>query len=141
MAFFRDLGGEPMPIIDPGEIKPAGAPSGVFVDNAQSLITRAIPRPTRADTRKAILAAIAEANRWGLTGIHDPGEDAETISIYEELARGGNYNLRNYVMLSDPGEPGTDRGAVHMAAHNERGRELFRRFARSLRTSPLARRV
>ena len=51
----------------------SGAPSGVFVDNAQSLIDRAIPRPTRADTRKAILAAIAECNRWGLTGVHDAG--------------------------------------------------------------------
>jgi predicted amidohydrolase YtcJ len=86
---------------------PTGAPSGVFVDNAMSLINRAIPAATRADTRKAILAAIAEANRWGLTGIHDPGEDAETIGIYEELAKAGSYNLRNYVMLSDPGEPGS----------------------------------
>jgi predicted amidohydrolase YtcJ len=86
---------------------PTGAPSGVFVDNAMALIDRAIPAPTRADTRKAILAAIAEANRWGLTGIHDPGEDAQTIGIYEELAKAGNYNLRNYVMLSDPGEPGS----------------------------------
>jgi len=83
------------------------APAGVFVDNAESLITRAIPAATRADKRKAILGAIAEANRWGLTGVHDAGEDAETVSVFEELARAGNYNLRNYVMLSDPGEPGS----------------------------------
>jgi predicted amidohydrolase YtcJ len=85
----------------------SGAPSGVFIDNAQSLIDAAVPAQSRADTRKAILAAIAECNRWGLTGIHDPGENAATISIYEELARAGNYNLRNYVMLSDPGDPGS----------------------------------
>ena len=85
----------------------SGAPSGVFVDNAQSLISRAIPASTRADKRRAILGAVAEANRWGLTGVHDPGEDAETIGIFEELAQAGNYNLRNYVMLSDPGEPGS----------------------------------
>jgi len=85
----------------------SGAPSGVFVDKAQSLIGRAVPEPTRADTRKAILAAIAESNRWGLTGVHDAGENAETIGIYEELAKAGSYNLRNYVMLSDPGEPGS----------------------------------
>jgi predicted amidohydrolase YtcJ len=83
----------------------SGAPSGVFVDNAEGLIGRAIPASTRAATRKAILAAIAEANRWGLTGIHDAGANAETIGIYEELAKAGNYNLRNYVMLSDPGQP------------------------------------
>jgi len=74
---------------------PSGAPSGVFVDNAKALVSRAVPEPTRANTRQAILAAVAEANRWGLTG------------IYEELARAGKYNLRNYVMLSDPGEPGS----------------------------------
>ncbi|HJQ11545.1 MAG TPA: amidohydrolase [Gemmatimonadaceae bacterium] len=82
-----------------------GAPAGVFVDNAQQLISRAIPAATRAETREAILAAIAEANRWGLTGVHDPGENAATISIYEELAKAGKYSLRNYVMISDPGEP------------------------------------
>ncbi|MDP9204760.1 MAG: amidohydrolase [Gemmatimonadota bacterium] len=86
---------------------PSGTPSGVFVDKAQSLVTRAIPAATRADTRTAILAAIAECNRWGLTGVHDAGEDAEAIGIYEELAKAGTYNLRNYVMLSDPGEPGS----------------------------------
>jgi predicted amidohydrolase YtcJ len=85
----------------------SGMPSGVFVDNAQNLIGRAIPAATRADTRRAILAAIVECNRWGLTGVHDAGENAETIGIYEELAKSGNYNLRNYVMLSDPGEPGS----------------------------------
>jgi predicted amidohydrolase YtcJ len=85
----------------------SGAPSGVFVDNAADLIYRAIPNPTRAETRKATLAAVAEANRWGLTGVHDPGENAETIAIFEELAKAGEYNLRNYVMLSDPGEPGS----------------------------------
>jgi predicted amidohydrolase YtcJ len=85
----------------------SGAPSGVFVDNAQSLIGRAIPASTPAEIRRAILAAIAECNRHGLTGIHDAGESAETIGIFEELAREGNYSLRNYVMLSDPGEPGS----------------------------------
>jgi predicted amidohydrolase YtcJ len=85
----------------------SGAPAGVFVDVAQRLISRAIPAPKRADTRKAILAAIAECNRWGLTGVHDAGESAEAIEVYEELARAGDYNLRNYVMLSDPGEPGS----------------------------------
>jgi predicted amidohydrolase YtcJ len=85
----------------------SGAPSGVFIDNAQILIDRAIPAATRDETRKAIIAAIAECNRWGLTGIHDAGEDAATIGIFEELAKAGSYNLRNYVMLSDPGEPGS----------------------------------
>jgi predicted amidohydrolase YtcJ len=81
----------------------SGAPSGVFVDNAEELIGKAIPESSSEEKRRAILAAIAECNRYGLVGIHDAGQDTATIRIYEELARDGNYNLRNYVMLSDPG--------------------------------------
>jgi len=76
-----------------------GAPSGVFVDRAMGLVTRAIPPASDDDLRAAILAAIAESNRWGLTGIHDAGADARIIGLYEELARAGRYNLRNYVMI------------------------------------------
>lgn len=82
---------------------PSGAPSGVFVDNAESLIDRAIPSSSRDEKRRAILAAIAECNRYGLTGIHDAGQDAATTAIYEQLAKAGEFNLRGYVMLSDPG--------------------------------------
>jgi predicted amidohydrolase YtcJ len=81
----------------------SGAPSGVFVDNAEELIGRAIPESSPEERRKAILAAIAECNRLGLVGIHDAGQDTATIRIYEDLAKEGNFNLRNYVMLSDPG--------------------------------------
>ena len=77
-----------------------GSPAGVFVDNAQGLVSRAIPAATKAQVREAILAAIAEANKWGLTGIHDAGASRRTIDIYESLAREGRYNLRNYVMVS-----------------------------------------
>jgi len=91
---------------------PSGAPSGVFVDNAKELVLRAVPPLSREQTREAVLAAIAECNRWGLTGIDDPGEDPQTVSVYEELARAGTYDLRNYVMLSDPG----DRAESSLAA-------------------------
>ncbi len=77
----------------------SGAPAGVFVDRAMGLVTRAIPPASDDELRAAILAAVAESNRWGLTGIHDAGADARTIGIYEELARAGRYNLRNYVMI------------------------------------------
>lgn len=79
---------------------PDRSPAGVFVDNAEGLIGRAIPPDTRAQTRSAILAAIAEANKGGLVGIHDAGQDRNTIDIYESLAREGKFNLRNYVLVS-----------------------------------------
>jgi len=77
----------------------AGAPTGVLIDAAQGIVGRVIPAPSRAELREQTLAAIAEANRWGLTGIHDAGVGAEGIAVYEALAREGRYNLRNYVMI------------------------------------------
>src|SRR5687767_15973004 len=76
-----------------------GAPSGVLVDRAMGLVARAIPPAPRDEVRAATLAAVKEANRWGLTGIHDAGVGRETIDVYEELAREGRYTLRNYVMI------------------------------------------
>jgi predicted amidohydrolase YtcJ len=76
-----------------------GAPSGVLVDGAMGLVTRVIPAPSKSELRAQTLAAIAEANRWGLTGIHDAGVGPDGIAVYEELAREGQYDLRNYVML------------------------------------------
>ncbi|HYD53889.1 MAG TPA: amidohydrolase, partial [Gemmatimonadaceae bacterium] len=78
-----------------------GEPTGVFVDNAEALVTRAQPAPTRDELRQAILAAVKEANRWGLVGVHDAGASRGTIDLYEELARAGQLDLRTYVMISD----------------------------------------
>ena len=77
----------------------AGNATGVLIDNAQGVVSRVIPAATRTELREQTLAAIAEANRWGLTGIHDAGVGAEGIAVYEELAKEGRYNLRNYVMV------------------------------------------
>lgn len=85
-----------------------GNPTGVLIDNAQPMVTRMIPGVSRDELRARVLAAIEEANRWGLTGIHDAGVGADTIDLYEQLAREGRYNLRNYVMI-DSGDATLDR--------------------------------
>ncbi|MHB1224037.1 MAG: amidohydrolase [Gemmatimonadaceae bacterium] len=79
----------------------SGAPTGVFVDNAQGIIGRVIPPLNRDQTRDALQAAIAEMHRWGLTGIHDAGAGRQTIDLYEELAKAGRLQLRTYVMIGD----------------------------------------
>jgi predicted amidohydrolase YtcJ len=77
----------------------AGEPTGVLVDAAMGLVGRRIPPMSRDAVRDATLAAIREVNRLGLTSVHDAGVDAGTVDVYEELARAGNYSLRNYVMI------------------------------------------
>jgi predicted amidohydrolase YtcJ len=78
-----------------------GNPAGVFVDNAQGLIDRAIPAPTRAQVKNAIKLAITEMHRWGLTGVHDAGASALVLELYEELGREGALDIRMYAMISD----------------------------------------
>ncbi len=77
----------------------SGTPTGVLVDGAQGVVGRMIPASSAAELREQTLAAIAELNRWGLTGIHDAGVSPEGIAVYEALAREGRYSLRNYVMI------------------------------------------
>ncbi len=86
----------------------AGNPSGVFVDRAMDLVSRRIPPLSEAQIEAAVRRAIAEANRWGLTGIHDAGVERRVIDVYERLARRGEFSLRNYVMLR-----GDDRTLAH----------------------------
>jgi predicted amidohydrolase YtcJ len=76
-------------------------PTGVFIDNAKELVERAIPAPSREDTRRAISAAITESHRWGLVGLHDAGESRATIDLMEEMAKAGQIPFRLYVMISD----------------------------------------
>jgi len=80
---------------------PDNSPSGVFVDNAEALVLRAVPPATRAQRMRAVLAGISEAQKWGLIGFHDVGASRGTIEIYEQLAREGRYDFRNYVLISD----------------------------------------
>jgi len=78
-----------------------GTPMGVLVDAAQGLVRRVVPPSSRDEQREEILAAIREMNRWGLTGVHDAGVGPATVDLYEELARAGRYDIRNYVMVDD----------------------------------------
>jgi predicted amidohydrolase YtcJ len=78
-----------------------GEPTGVFIDNAKSLVERSIPAPSREDTRRAIRDAIAESQRWGLVGLHDAGESRATIDLMEEMAKAGEIPFRLYVMIGD----------------------------------------
>jgi hypothetical protein len=78
-----------------------GSPSGVFVDNAQGIMQRAVPKPSREELKREVVNAIAETQRWGLTGVHDAGEGQGVLDIYEELGRAGELNSRIYAMISD----------------------------------------
>jgi len=84
-----------------GEIvrAPSGEPTGVFIDRAESLITRAIdaPMPSAADL---ILAAQEELVSVGLTGAHDAGISLADAEVFKRLEAEGKLKIRIYGMLS-----------------------------------------
>jgi predicted amidohydrolase YtcJ len=78
-----------------------GSPSGVFVDNAQPIMQRVVPEPSHEELKREVMNAIAETQRWGLTGVHDAGEPQNVLDIYEELGKAGEINSRIYAMIGD----------------------------------------
>lgn len=48
-----------------------GEPTGVFKDGAESLIAKAVPRPTEAEFEEALRTGLAEARRVGVTSVDD----------------------------------------------------------------------
>ncbi|MGE5727266.1 MAG: amidohydrolase family protein [Gemmatimonas sp.] len=78
-----------------------GNPTGVFVDNAMSLVTDAVPRLSPAQLTSVLHAAAVESNRWGLTEVQDMGADRATIETLESLAREKKLPLRTYEMVTD----------------------------------------
>ena len=82
-----------------------GNPTGTLIDEARLLVASAIPPVSKRQLEAQIQAGMREANRWGLTGIHDAGVGADTVELYEELAARGQLTLRFYVMV-EAGSPG-----------------------------------
>ena len=78
-----------------------GAPTGVLIDNASSIVDSKVPNPTAAETRSALKDAINVMHQWGLTGMHDAGASRGLIDIYEQMAKDKELNLRLYVMIGD----------------------------------------
>ena len=78
----------------------SGAPLGVFVDNAEDLITAHIPATSAAGRDERIRLADEEMRRLGLTMVHDAGASQDTIEAYRRLADAGAIRTRLYVMRS-----------------------------------------
>ncbi|HKU15035.1 MAG TPA: amidohydrolase [Steroidobacteraceae bacterium] len=79
----------------------AKQPTGVLVDQAESLISQHIPSATDAETKRQLLAAMNEVAALGMTGVHDAGIAGHTYDLYRELAATGQLPIRIYAMLSD----------------------------------------
>ncbi len=75
-----------------------GEPTGVFVDNAMSLVDRAVPPPSRAELEAAILRAQELVAAEGLTEVHEMGIGSAVAAVYRALADAGRLRVRVYAM-------------------------------------------
>jgi predicted amidohydrolase YtcJ len=75
-----------------------GNATGVFVDNAQSLIRP--PERTADENRRALALAMEEALENGVTTLTDAGASPEAVALFREYAAAGKLGVRLYVMAS-----------------------------------------
>jgi predicted amidohydrolase YtcJ len=93
----------------------SGQPTGVFVDAAMDLVSKVIAKRSHAEVKAAVLASANAIAAEGLTGMHDAGIDAATITAVKELIDEGRFPIRVYAMLGDDDELLADwfrRGAL-----------------------------
>ena len=98
MALFGITGATRAP--EGGEIirDAAGEPTGVFVDNAERLVTP--EERTEPEVRRALELAMDECLRKGVTSLTDAGAPAEVIALYKEAGAAGKLRTRIYAMAS-----------------------------------------
>ncbi len=75
-----------------------GEPTGILQETAKLMVERILPASGKAEQRKALSDALAEAARFGITSIHD-NAPAEDIALYQEFRERGDLTVRVNTLL------------------------------------------
>ncbi|MDW8136904.1 MAG: amidohydrolase [Bacteroidota bacterium] len=78
-----------------------GEPTGILKDAAMDLVYRVIPEPSRGEQAEALRAAMREANRFGVTTVHNMGSWSE-LPVLDSLNRRGELTVRIYHFVPLP---------------------------------------
>lgn len=76
-----------------------GAVTGVFVDNAVSLVAEKLPPASPAELRADLEKGMDLCRRVGLTGVHDMGTEPAALRELQALEKEGKLTLRVYAYL------------------------------------------
>jgi hypothetical protein len=98
-----------------------GRPTGMLLETAADLVSRAIPEPDVETAQAAMRQGIAYAQRLGLTGVHDPGH-ATVLSALQKLRAEGELGLRALVHIPS----GDMAAAVELGLRSGFGDEYLR---------------
>ncbi|MCY1721907.1 amidohydrolase family protein [Prolixibacteraceae bacterium Z1-6] len=77
-----------------------GEPTGVLIDNAESLVTKFIPGISEEQQRKGLLEAQRNCFATGLTSVTDCGVSKNTILMMDEMQKAGELKMRINGMLN-----------------------------------------
>ncbi|MCM3879782.1 MAG: amidohydrolase family protein [Vicinamibacterales bacterium] len=77
-----------------------GEPTGLLKDAAVDLVERVLPKPTRAEKTAALLAAIAEGHRLGVTSMHTMTSAEEELDLLNAIREDGDLTMRVYSSIS-----------------------------------------
>ncbi|MDP9868308.1 MULTISPECIES: amidohydrolase [Streptosporangium] len=89
----------------------AGRPTGLLLEDAAcELVERAAPRPTHAERRARLAAALRGMAAAGLTGGHAMDANGDSLALYAELDAAGELPVR--LRVAPWCQPGTDADAL-----------------------------
>ncbi|MDX8516621.1 amidohydrolase [Mesorhizobium dulcispinae] len=88
----------------------SGEPTGWLKERAWSQLETLVPQSSKSDMRAALLRAIKEANRLGLSRVQSAGMDDEAVPVLAEIFANGELSLR--FTLSSIVNPDSNLGDV-----------------------------
>ena len=91
-----------------------GEPTGLLKGSAMTLVQRLIPAPAPDARAQALLAAIEDAHRHGITSVQDTA-GAGDLDVYDAARKSGALDLRVYV-----GAPATMTSVKDLAGYAQR---------------------
>jgi predicted amidohydrolase YtcJ len=88
------------PDVDGGTIvrDASGGPTGIFKDNAESLVDRILPAPTREQARRALYAAMRYVASHGVTSVHHMGT-WDDLAVFQRAHADGVLRTRIYAAV------------------------------------------
>ncbi|MBO6574258.1 MAG: amidohydrolase [Rhodothermales bacterium] len=80
----------------------SGAPTGVFIDNAEHLVGEYQPSFSEEDLERGLEAALSEMARFGITSVHEAGADMAFLERVKRFIDEDRFTARLYAM-TEPG--------------------------------------
>src|SRR5258706_14061992 len=94
-----------------------GEATGALKESAQNLVSKIVPKPSRAEQLLALRAGVKWANEHGITRVHSAGGDFEVLDLFDEMRQRGDLTLRMYIayFLNPPELRPQDLDAIERA--------------------------